>query len=134
MAVVTSVITIPSTAFAVREYRSRPRLEPRLRLSSPAAVGVINIGYYPAVAVAYSITIKQNGAAVWSSAGNIDYLESGKIEECDNSSFRQLNPHQIGVHSVVTLSFSLGPSRGLVRRRKISRRSWALLDPQIAQL
>lgn len=133
VAFITLVITVPSTMFAVREYRGRPRLEPRLYMGSQSRASVINVGRYPASNVNIEFRISNSRGILWTCSRTIDFLDPGVEVNCDSTGLQLLRADVIGADAV--LEFYSERARVFsILRPSIKRRTWSILDPDVSRL
>src|SRR5947209_18592124 len=104
VALITLAVTVPSTMFAIHEYRGRCQLQPRVTLSSPIEISIINVGRYPARLQAFDIRISDGAKTVWSGSGLIDYLEPGAPSFIRSDSLLFVTPARFSPEATVSFS------------------------------
>lgn len=133
VALVTFVITIPSTVVAIQQYRGRPLLEPRLFVGDHLRITLINVADQPASGVTYELALRQADELLWRANGIVDFLGPGSSVELDCSILNTLRRELVDILPILELRSRQASGRWPLRSPSRTR-VWGMFDPRVCRL
>jgi hypothetical protein len=120
------VVSVPSAAYAVVEFRRRPQLTPVVRFGDGLTISVLNAGRHPVVRRSFTLSLYERGIVQWCHSGRVENLLPGCELVVDDVELQLLSTDD----SVLDMTVSLQHGRNRGRRHH----GRGLLDPRTAQL